>query len=173
MESLGANPVTAYLGLGSNVGSRGANLERALEMLDSTRRITLARCSSIYETEPWGLKEQPSFLNAAVEIQTNLEPGGLLAVAKAIEDDMGRVTTARYGPRNIDIDILLYGSLVIDWQTRDLQIPHPRMLQRAFVLIPLSEIAGDVSHPTTGKQIGELAAAVEGREGVVLFSDGA
>ena len=123
MESLGANPVTAYLGLGSNVGSRGANLERALEMLDSTRRITLARCSSIYETEPWGLKEQPSFLNAAVEIQTNLEPGGLLAVAKAIEDDMGRVTTARYGPRNIDIDILLYGSLVIDWQTRDLQIP--------------------------------------------------
>ena len=141
-------PITAYLGLGSNVGTRMANLERALELLDATPGIRVIRCSSIYETEPWGVTEQPPFLNAAVEVRTALEPGDLLAAVKAIEGEMGRATTVRYGPRNIDVDILLYGNSVIDWQTPDLQIPHARMLERAFVLIPLADIAGHIQHPT-------------------------
>ena len=164
-------PITAYLGLGSNVGTRMANLVRALELLGATPGIRVVRCSSIYETEPWGVTEQPPFLNAAVEIRTALEPGDLLAAVKAIEGEMGRATTVRYGPRNIDVDILLYGNSVIDWQTPDLQIPHARMLERAFVLIPLADIAGHIQHPTVGKRITDLKAAVQGWEGVVLWSE--
>ena len=169
MERLGPQPITAYMGLGSNMGNRMANLERALELLNATERIRVIKRSSIYETEPWGLTEQPRFLNAAVEIKTALEPGALLAAVKNIENGMGRATTVRYGPRNIDVDILLYGSLVIDWQTPDLQIPHTRMLERAFVLIPLAEIAGKVQHPTAQKPIADLAVACAGVEGVTVY----
>ena len=171
MGSLSPAPITAYLGLGSNVGTRMANLERALELLGATAGITVVRRSSIYETEPWGVTEQPPFLNAAVEIRTSLEPGDLLAAVKAIEEAMGRATTVRYGPRNIDVDILLYGNLVVNWETPDLQIPHSRMLERAFVLIPLAEIAGQIQHPTVSKRIADLMAVVHGREGVALWSD--
>ena len=165
-------PITAYLGLGSNVGNRRSNLERALELLDAAEGILISRRSSIYETEPWGMTEQPPFLNAAVEIQTSLRPGDLLAAVKAIEEAMGRVTTVRYGPRNIDVDILLYGNLVVDWNTPDLQIPHARMLERAFVLIPLAEIAGQIQHPTAKRTIEDLAANIEGREGVTVVARG-
>ncbi len=161
---------TAYLGLGSNVGDRKANLDRALELLAATCGIEVGRRSYIYETEPWGLTDQPRFLNAAVEVQTLLDPGALLTAVKKIEEIMGRVTTIKYGPRNIDIDILLFGSLVINWQTPDLQIPHSRMLERAFVLIPLAEIAGHVVHPSANKRIECLAASVEGRSGVHRWS---
>lgn len=171
MGSLTPAPITAYLSLGSNVGNRMANLERALELLNATAGITVVRRSSIYETEPWGVTEQPPFLNAAVEIGTSLEPGDLLAAVKAIEEAMGRATTVRYGPRNIDVDILLYGTLVVNWETPDLQIPHSRMLERAFVLIPLAEIAGHIQHPTASKPIADLKAAVQGKEGVVLWSE--
>ncbi len=160
--------VTAYLGLGTNVGDRLANLERALQMLGSTPGVTVGKPSSVYETEPWGLTEQPRFLNAAVEVRTILEPGALLSVVKAIEVEMGRVATVRYGPRVIDIDILLYGDRVIDWETPDLQIPHARMAERAFVLLPLAEIAGEVQHPGLDVRISNLAEVVEGREGVVF-----
>ena len=169
MEPLGSAPVTAYLGLGSNVGDRATNLERALELLRATEGISVVKCSSIYETEPWGLTEQPRFLNAAVAVQTSLEPGALLAAVKAIENGMGRATTVRYGPRNIDVDILLYGNLIIDWQAPDLQIPHSRMLERAFVLIPLAEIAGQVRHPTAQKPIADLAVACAGVEGITVY----
>ena len=169
MEPLETAHIIAYLGLGSNVGDRMANLERALELLSVTEGMRVIERSSIYETEPWGLTEQPWFLNAAVEVQTSLEPGVLLAVVKVIENEMGRATTVRYGPRNIDVDILLYGNLVIDWQTPDLQIPHARMLERAFVLIPLAEIAGKVQHPTAQKPIADLAVACAGVEGVTVY----
>ena len=163
--------ITAYLGLGSNVGNRQANLERALDLLGTNAGIRIIRCSSIYETEPWGVTEQPLFLNAAVEIQTSLEPGDLLAAVKATEKAMGRATTVRYGPRNIDIDILLYDSLVIDWQTPDLQVPHARILDRAFVLIPLAELAGHIQHPTAKRTIEDLAADIERREGIAVFAN--
>ena len=172
MGPLNPKHIIAYLGLGSNVGNRLSNLERALELLDATDGILVARRSSIYETEPWGMTEQPPFLNAAVEIRTSLQPGDLLAAVKAIEEAMGRVTTVRYGPRNIDVDILLYGNLVIDWQTPDLQIPHSSMLERAFVLIPLTEIAGHIQHPTAKRTIEDLAADIEGREGVTVVARG-
>ena len=165
-----AGRVTAYLGLGSNTGHRLGNLERARELLAATVGIQILRSSSIYETEPWGLTDQPQFLNAAVKIQTSLAPGGLLAAAKGIEESMGRATTVRYGPRNIDVDILLFGDLVIDWHTPDLKIPHARMLERAFVLIPLAEIAGQTRHPTARKPIADLAAAVAGGEGVKFLA---
>lgn len=171
MEPLDTGPVTAYLGLGSNVGDRIANLERALELINVTEGIRVGKRSSIYETEPWGLTEQAKFLNTAVEIQTSLGPAELLAAVKTIENGMGRVTAVRYGPRNIDVDILLFGNLEIDWELPDLQIPHSRMANRAFVLIPLAQIAGDVVHPTAQKTIAELAASVEGREGVIRWSE--
>ena len=160
----------AFLGIGSNVGDRKANLERSLELLAATGGIEIARCSAIYETEPWGLTDQPRFLNAAVEVRTLLDPGALLTAVKDIEEEMGRVATVRFGPRNIDVDILLYGSLVINWQTPDLQIPHSRMLERAFVLVPLAEIASEVVHPSANKRIECLAASVEGRSGVHRWS---
>lgn len=172
MGPLASRSVTAYLGLGSNVGDRLASLERALELLGATGGITVVQCSSIYETEPWGVREQPRFLNAAVEIQTSLEPGALLSAGQEIESRVGRVKTFRYGPRAIDVDILLYGSLVIDWQTPDLQIPHPRMVERAFVLVPLAEIGGEIIHPVTNRSIGEMVASIEGREGVIPWADG-
>lgn len=170
MELSSASSVTAYLGLGSNVGDRKANLERALEWLNATVGIRVVRSSSIYETEPWGLTDQPHFLNAAVEVETWLEPPDLLEAVKSIEIDMGRATTIRFGPRSIDIDILLYGGLVIDMQAPDLQIPHPRMSQRAFVLIPLAEVAGDKVHPTTQERIADMALDVEGGGGVAVLA---
>ena len=172
MGPLASRAVTAYLGLGANVGDRLANLERALELLNATGGISVVKCSSIYETEPWGVTEQPRFLNAAVEVRTTLEPDALLSAGKEIEGRIGRVTTVRFGPRAIDVDILLYGNLLVDWQTPDLQIPHPRMAERAFVLVPLAEIGSEIIHPVTNKSIGEMAASVEGRVGVIPWANG-
>ena len=163
--------VTAYLGLGANLGDRMGNLGQALDLLASTPRISTVAISSIYETEPWGLTDQPNFLNLTVEILTSLDPGELLKAVKGIEQEIGRIPTVRYGPRSIDIDILLYGELVIDWSTPDLQIPHPRMCERAFVLVPLAEIAGRVFHPTYRSTIEGLAAAVDGKEGVIPWKE--
>ena len=161
--------VIAYLGLGANLGDREGNLRRALDLLDSEPSLSVVTVSSTYETKPWGLHDQPNFLNIAVEVQTSLEPAMLLDVAKGIEQEIGRRPTVRYGPRSIDIDILLYGDLVIDWSIPDLQIPHPRMHERAFVLVPLAEIAGAFLHPTNNSQIADLAASVDGLDGVILW----
>lgn len=151
----------AYLGLGANLGDRAATLRRALTLLAES--LTVQRVSSLYETEPVG-PEQPLFLNATCQIETGLSPRELLALSKEIEQKVGRSPQAeRWGPREIDIDILLYANDVIE--APGLTIPHPRMLERAFVLIPLAEIAPDLTYPGRAETIGELAAAI-GDEGV-------
>ncbi|HHX95428.1 MAG TPA: 2-amino-4-hydroxy-6-hydroxymethyldihydropteridine diphosphokinase [Clostridia bacterium] len=135
---------TAYLSLGSNVGSRAANLHRALELLKN-ESIVIDALSSIYETEPWGVPDQPMFLNMVARLKTTLNPKELLRVLLAVEKQMGRERLLRWGPRIIDLDILLYDNEVI--HDRELEIPHPRMVERAFVLVPLLEVNPDVTLP--------------------------
>jgi len=153
--------VTAYLGLGSNLGNREDNLDMALKLL--SQRMKVGRVSSIYDTEPVGNTDQPRFLNIACEVFTHLAPEGLLALAKGIEGKMGR--RGKSGePRTIDIDILLYGDTVME--TPDLVIPHPRMAERSFVLVPLAEVAPDLIHPVSGKTIAEMKKAIKEEQGV-------
>jgi 2-amino-4-hydroxy-6-hydroxymethyldihydropteridine diphosphokinase len=153
--------VTAYLGLGSNLGDRQANLDRALDLL--SQRLRLEKVSSIYDSEPVGNVEQPRFLNLVCEVSTHLTPQGLLALAKGIESKMGRVGPTG-SPRPIDIDILFYGDQVIE--TPELVIPHPRLIERAFVLVPLVEIAPNLVHPVSGKTIKKLLKEVKEVQGV-------
>ena len=162
-----AAPIRAYLGLGSNLGCRRDNLRAALNALTADGRAAPAAVSALYETEPWGYWEQPAFLNCAAAVDTILSPAQLLALCQAIERRLGRQSGGRrYGPRVIDLDILLYGSAIIALSTPDLQIPHPRLHLRAFALLPLAEIAAAVMHPVLNRTIGELAAAVTGQDGV-------
>ena len=150
-----------YLGLGSNLGEREQNLATALARLQE--RLRLVAVSALYETAPWGITEQPPFLNAAVAAETDLSPSDLLAFVKGVEREMGRQPSGLWGPRLIDIDILLYGDLVL--QTPGLAIPHPNLAERPFVLVPLAEIAPDVVHPVYQETIQALLARVGG-EGV-------
>ncbi len=153
--------VTVYLGLGSNLGDRQENLDKALSFL--SQRLRMGKISSVYDTEPVGNTEQPRFLNLVCQAYTRLAPEGLLSLAKGIESKLGR--TGKSGtPRPIDIDILLYGEQAIE--TPELVIPHPRMTARAFVLVPLAEIAPDLVHPANGKTIKELLQAVTEKQGV-------
>lgn len=163
-----AQPARAYLGLGSNLGSRRDNLAAAVAALAAAEQVAVVEHSAVYETEPWGYREQPAFLNCAVGLDTLLSPAELLALCKEIEQRLGRRPGRRFGPRVVDLDILLYGNQVVKLETPDLTIPHPRLHQRAFVLLPLAEIAGNVLHPALGRTIGELALAVAGREGVII-----
>lgn len=154
-------PVTAYLGLGSNLGERWGNLERALNFL--SQRLRLEKLSSIYDSEPVGNAQQPRFLNMACQASTTLSPAALLALSKGIEAKMGR-TGGSGAPRLIDIDILFYGDQVI--KTPELVVPHPRLTERAFVLVPLVEIAPELVHPVEGKTARELLAALKEVQGV-------
>jgi len=156
----------AYLCLGSNLGEREANLRQALALLSP--KVTFDDVSSIYETEPVGYKEQPLFLNLVCRITTNLPPEELLWLAKDIETKMGRVPSKQINsPRPIDIDILFYNNKIME--TQDLTIPHPHLKDRAFVLIPLAEIAPDLVHPKLDKSITRLANDVKGQKGVVKW----
>ena len=147
----------AYLGLGSNLGDRDANLRAAIGKL--AEFLHVERVSSVYETEPLLVEDQPLFHNLACVGQTSLDPFSLLRALKRIESDLGRVPGPRYGPRVIDIDILLLDDVVLT--TPELIIPHPGMLERAFVLIPLAEIAPGQRHPVAGRTIEELARGLD------------
>ena len=143
----------AYIGIGSNLGNRQKNCLRAVELLKE-KKIIITKRSSLYETAPWGVKDQPSFLNMAIEIQTELDPKVLLGILKDVEKKLGRKKSRKWGPRVIDLDILLVDDLISDGD--DLRIPHPLMHKRDFVLRPLAEIAPDVKHPLLKLSIEEL-----------------
>ena len=163
-----ANISRCYVGLGSNLGDRAANLAEARRRLDEAGRI--GAVSSIYETEPWGVGPgQPDYLNQVVAITTPLPPSDLLKELLGIERKMGRVRSAPGDARVIDLDLLLYGDEVID--EPGLTLPHPRMCDRAFVLTPLAEIAPDALHPVNGLTISALNASVD-HSGVRLWRDG-
>jgi len=146
-----------YIGLGSNVGDRHRNCLTAIELLRQNG-LLVARQSSMHETEPWGVTDQPEFVNMTVETETDLAPIKLLEVLKKIEKDMGRQDTMKWGPRIIDLDILLYDDIIM--KTDSLTIPHSLMHERAFVLRPLSEIAGNFIHPVLKKSITDLLKEV-------------
>ena len=148
-----------YLALGSNLGDRQSNLETAICHLSPDVRVK--QLSSIYETPPWGFEDQPPFLNMVVMVETRLTPENLLKFIKNLEIDMGRKESFRNGPRLIDLDILFYGKLVSD--KPGLVIPHPRLHERAFVLVPLVEITPDLIHPILKVTIRELLSRVDNR----------
>jgi 2-amino-4-hydroxy-6-hydroxymethyldihydropteridine diphosphokinase len=151
-----------YLSLGSNLGDRTANLRAALAELEPN--VLLVQVSSLYETEPVGVTDQPTFLNLAAEAATDLEPLELLRWIKEVESRVGRRQTYRWGPRVIDIDILLYEGRIVE--SRELTIPHRELPNRAFVLVPLAEIAPDLTHPALHETVSALRDRVPGRETV-------
>jgi len=151
---------TVYLGLGSNMGDSAALLRAALDGLDGPD-LQLKRVSSLYETEPIGFREQAWFLNLVAEFETELSPEQLLKRMQTIEAGMGRLRPIRNGPRTIDIDILLYGSIVK--KTEALEIPHPRYRERRFTLAPLAELNPELRDPVTGQTMAEMLAALAGQ----------
>jgi len=197
----------AYLGLGSNLGDRRRNIADAVKMLAESGHVRIEKVSSLYETEPVGYTEQGRFLNAVAGVICDLSPLGLLSLCQGIEARLGRERTIRWGPRTIDIDILLYfeGRPVAEWQSRPsrvrrgnhrapchwdcedfqvisdnlndescpgrLEIPHPRMWERGFVIVPLAEIAPDLMAPS-GRSVRDLARDPRMREGVSLHMTG-
>ncbi|WP_027415794.1 2-amino-4-hydroxy-6-hydroxymethyldihydropteridine diphosphokinase [Aneurinibacillus terranovensis] len=155
---------TVFLGLGSNIGDREFHLVEAVRKLQETG-IVVKRSSTIYETEPVGYVEQAPFLNVAIEVETVLSPMQLLEQTQRIEKELGRTRDIRWGPRTLDIDILLYGQEKV--KESCLQIPHPRMGERAFVIVPLAEIAPDFPIPlSTQTTAAEMLFEIEGVSGV-------
>jgi 2-amino-4-hydroxy-6-hydroxymethyldihydropteridine diphosphokinase len=146
-----------YLALGTNLGDRPANLRAALAGLPPV--VSLLESSPIYETPPWGVTDQPAFLNMVIKGKTRLGAQNLLKHLKFLETRLGRVPSIRYGPRKIDIDLLFYDDILLN--TPELTIPHPRLHERAFVLIPLADLAPELVHPAFGKNVRQLLAEVD------------
>lgn len=149
--------VKAYLGLGSNMGDRAHQLQQAIQIIDRFQHIDVTSVSPIYETEPVGYTDQPQFLNLCIEIETTLKPQELLKRCLETEQVLHRVRKIRWGPRTLDVDILLYGNEIIEED--NLIIPHPRMVERAFVLIPLNDIASKHIEPRSQRLIENLVTA--------------
>jgi len=156
-----------FLSLGTNLGDRAANLRSAVSALAPAMRVM--RESSIYETAPWGFEDQSHFLNMVVEAETDLAPLDLLKYLKTLETELGRTPTFRYGPRLIDLDILFYDELIL--QKPELTIPHPRLHERAFVLVPLADLAPNFIHPVLQKTIQQLLDNInrEGTKNAKIF----
>jgi 2-amino-4-hydroxy-6-hydroxymethyldihydropteridine diphosphokinase len=156
--------VEAYLALGSNLGDRIGYLQKAIRALHAHEQIQVLALSPVYETQAVGYVDQPDFLNLVVRLKTSLPPRSLLHVCMRIEKENGRTRDIQWGPRTLDLDILLYGSEMID--EPELIIPHPRMCERAFVMVPLCDLVPTLVHPVCGKTVRELLQDVPGKEGV-------
>ena len=146
--------MTVFIGLGSNLGNRKENINKAIELLKNTKGIKIIKTSSIIETEPYGKTDQPNFLNCVIEINTEINPEHLLEICNKIENELGRIRKEKWGPRTIDLDILFIDDFVI--RTPDLVVPHPEVHLRNFVLTSLMEIAPDFIHPVFNKTIKEI-----------------
>lgn len=152
----------AHVGLGSNIGDRPGALQRSVDRLARIGHIH--SLSSVYETAPVGYVDQPAFLNAALSLETALAPDALVDALLAIERDLGRIRTVRNGPRVIDLDLLLVGDTVVDMPHAT--VPHPRLHERSFVLVPLAEIAAGAIHPVLHRSIGTLLDDLGPQDGV-------
>lgn len=158
---------TVFIALGSNLGDRQENLRTAIDSM--LPEIVPLKCSPIYETPPWGYTDQPKFLNQVVKAETNLSPDSLLIYLKGIESTIGRQETFRYGPRLIDLDLLFYNGEVIE--SPPLTVPHPQIAKRAFVLIPLADLAPEFVHPTLRLTVADLLTKVD-LHGISLYASG-
>ena len=148
---------TVYIALGTNLGERLNNLLAAIEAMAS--EVSVLAESHIYETPPWGYEDQPAFLNMVVMAETGLEPEALLNFLKQLEVELGREQNFRWGPRLIDLDILFYDNLILD--TLPLVVPHPRLHERAFVLVPLADVAPDLIHPVFQRSVNDLLVEID------------
>ncbi len=146
-----------FLGLGSNLGDRAGLLNRAASAIAGLEGTRIVWSSSVYETEPFGRADQPKFLNAVLEVETGLAPRAMLAAVKQVEEQLGRQSREQWGPREIDVDLLVYDGLVHSDDA--VSVPHPGLPARRFVLVPLREIAPDLVHPVSGMTVEEMAAA--------------
>jgi 2-amino-4-hydroxy-6-hydroxymethyldihydropteridine diphosphokinase len=151
---------TVLVALGSNLGDRRGHLEQALGRLAATSGVRSVRAGDAFETDPVGGPPQGPFLNACVLLETDLDPRQMLAALRAVEAGASRVRQERWGPRTLDLDLLLHGDTLLE--EPDLTVPHPRMLERAFVLIPAAELAPDLVHPGLGRTLGDLAGECGG-----------
>lgn len=156
-----------FVGFGSNLGDKVENCRRAVELLGASEGVEVLKVSSLWRTEPWGFHDQDWFLNGVLELETTLGPRELLGLLKAVEVRLGRTPTFRWGPRVIDLDLLLYGQEVI--REDGLEIPHPHLHERAFVLVPLAEIAPDAHHPLLRRTAREMLEALGDPSGVEYF----
>jgi 2-amino-4-hydroxy-6-hydroxymethyldihydropteridine diphosphokinase len=151
-----------YIGIGSNIGDRHGNCLKAVALIEA-EGLTVLKRSALHETEPWGVKDQPRFVNMVIEAETGMPPRQLLSLIKETERRMGRTPTARWSPRIIDLDILLYDDIIIS--EPELEIPHPLMHERDFVLDPLCEIAAQKIHPLLHRTVAELRAGLAKQKG--------